>query len=134
MFKLWLENQLSADEVLEIVKKSPNLKFTPEQWRNWIVRWGVEGDFERKQISVLQLLKLIDKMLLRINNSIDSGAVDNKKETGERNIVVITKLPHPLGGIPFQVIDGNHSLVAAIQKVRETGKDEMLDVIVPKGF
>lgn len=130
---MWFENNVTAQEVMALVAKSPNLsQFTPEQWDSWAAKWGLTGEFRRVMLSALKLADLVDnKRRLRININMSPGTLADKQQTGQRNTIVITHLPSPVAGYDYQVVDGNHSLVTAARNALSTGKDEQLPAIVP---
>ena len=132
-FRVWFENAISAQEVMALVQQSPNLsRLTPEQRPNWAAKWGITGEFRRVTLSALKLADLVDKhRRLRINVNMNADTVANKQQSGQRNTIVITRLPSPMAGCDYQVVDGNHSLVAAARNAMKTGIDEQLPAIVP---
>jgi len=107
----------SAGEALSRVKESPNQP-ADRDWSKYAERFGVEGNFHHVEIPTDQLAKNLQSGHLRRSNSIDADSVSGKVKSGDRNPVIITKEP----GKGSLVVDGNHSLQAAIDNGDKTVK------------
>lgn len=106
----------SGNEALARVKASPN---QPDRdWEKYAERFGIEGKFHHVEIPTDELAKNLESGHLRRSNSVNADTVKNKVESGDRNPVLITKEP----GKGSLVVDGNHSLQAAIQNGDKTVK------------
>jgi hypothetical protein len=104
---------LDENEVLDLVKKSPNLASKAgHDWERHAKRFGIEGGFTTGHASVEDLKKNLDSGHLRGSNSVDPDAVSDKAKSGKLNPVIISKEP----GRGMVVVDGNHSLQAAIKR------------------
>ncbi len=131
-FKLWLENVLSADEVAELVRRSPNLANNsrlsdPEVWERFRNRFGYgseDGPFVSGSISVENLARYIKSGHLRLSGSSTEDGIQDKVNNG-LNTVIITAEP----GRGMLVVDGNHSLRAAIKRM-----DDKINVIIDQKY
>lgn len=140
-FCCWMESlftpgqTLSGDEVAALVKKSPNLANAswfspnysgpPDPWERYLARFGIEGEFKTGVASVEILRKYVEGGYLRMSANSDKNVVADKAKSGKLNTVTITKEPGRL----MLVVDGNHSLKAAIQR-----GDKTINVIVASEY
>lgn len=99
----------SASSVIERVKASPN---QPEDrnWERYADQFGIDGDFHHVEIPTDHLVKNLNSGHLRRSNTLNQDTVIKKIKSGDRNPVIITQEP----GRQHLVVDGNHSLQAAI--------------------
>lgn len=117
----------SAEAVLGRVKQSPNQAAAGRDeaaWNRYAQRFGIEGDFKHGYSDPAKLAAMLKSGHLRGSTSLDQSAVDAKAKSGQLNPVIITEEP----GRQMLIVDGNHSLQAAIQR-----GDKQIPVIVAKG-
>lgn len=119
---------LSPDDVLGLIKESPNHKGASTDWSKFAEQYGVNEPFHRVQLPVRQLAELANRGTMHMSRT-DQSAVDAKSQSGRYNPVVIgtPKSGENTGasGKPLAVLDGNHSLAAAAKN-----SDETIDAIV----
>lgn len=118
------ESTLSPDDVMERIKASPQFHGKEVNWEKYRERYKIMGEFHYGKVDPEVLKKLINSQWLSLvqAKNIDETEVAKKQKTGKFNPVIITER----SGGQMLVVDGNHSLVAAIR----SGKD--VNVIVPK--
>lgn len=118
----WKEGHAeSASDALARVQASPNQP-NDRDWERYASTFGMEdGKFHHVEIPTEQLAKNLESGHLRRSNSVNPKTVDEKVQSGDRNPVVITHEP----GKGSLVVDGNHSLQAAIK-----GGDKTVKAIV----
>lgn len=103
---------LTGQQVLNLVKQSPNLASKDIDWSRHADRFGIEGDFSKGTASVADLKRNLDFGYLRMSNTVDPQTVSEKATSGKLNPIIISKEP----GRQMVVVDGNHSLQAAIKR------------------
>lgn len=119
-------NELSEEQVQAIVRQSPNLRDNPKfdddrqtalgnptgGWQRYVERFGITGGFVKGEADVSKLGQEIDRGYLRLSGGVEKAAVAEKVSSGRLNTVIITREP----GRGLLVVDGNHSLKAAIER------------------
>lgn len=118
----WKEGHAeSASDALARVQASPNQP-KDRDWERYASTFGMEdGKFHHVEIPTDQLAQNLESGHLRRSNSVNPKTVDEKVQSGDRNPIVITHEP----GKGSLVVDGNHSLQAAIK-----GGDKTVKAIV----
>ncbi len=115
---------LTATEVLNKIKQSPQFKNREIDWEKYADRWEIQGEFTQAEVDPEILKKLINSQwLLTVQaKNINQETVKNK-EGGNLNDIIIANRSNG----QMIVVDGNHSLVAAIRSGRK------VRVIFPRG-
>lgn len=116
-FRRFMED---AEEVMKIIRQSPNHQKAdaqgfrrPDFWDNYKDRWGVKGEFVERKFSLDYIMKLIDKNILHLS-SVQEDGVQSKQKSQDYNQTIIGK-PSRYEPYPLAVLDGTHSLVAAMK-------------------
>lgn len=109
----------SAESVLNRIRSSPNQP-DDRDWSAYAEEHGVTGDFTHAEVPTAQLSSELESGRLVPGNAINPETVAEKVASGDRNPVVIASQ----GDGTAKVLDGNHSLRAAVE-----GGDESVAVI-----
>jgi hypothetical protein len=115
---------VSAERVMDRIKASPQFQGREVDWERYAERYKIRGEFHSGEVDSDVLKKLINSQWLSMvqAKSISEEEVKSKQESGKFNPVIITER----SGGQMLVVDGNHSLVAAIRERKP------ITVIVPK--
>ena len=114
----------TSGEILTRIRQSPNWAkrqgksaFSPDHWQKYAEKWGIIGDFTRVLLSASVLRGLVECGRLGISSDLSPATVADKEGTGRLNPTVISRPPS--ARCPLFVLDGTHSLEAAIARGEE---------------
>lgn len=109
---------ISADEILQRVKRSPQNADKLDDWEVFARQTGITGDFREWLLPAASLHSLVKGGALQLRSAMAETTIADKYDSGRRNPVIITR--NPSGGSdnapPLLVVDGNHSLAASLRK------------------
>ena len=124
-FRLFLENEIiPAEDVLRIIMGGYYQQKNGVNPEVYTKKFGVQGDFVRRTIPTEKLVWMVNRRMLFISPSKTEQGVLAKVNSGERNPIIITKPQNH--SFPYMVIDGTHSLDAAVR-----AGDKTVEVIMP---
>jgi phage portal protein BeeE len=117
----WSGPSVPAADVLNRIRKSPQWAEQNIDWEAYAARWGVRGTFHYADVRIDVLAGMLETGSLGISQSLSEEEIATKIESGEFNPIVITRTPAERS--PLFVLDGSHSLTAAIRSYLPLAED-----------